>query len=293
MISKKQVITFILILFIQYGYSQNRFEQGYYISNNGSKTDCLIEKKEWAIWSNDFFYATINGTVKQIKIEDVKEFGIENKLKFITREVEIERSSDNINKLDKSSDFVFNKERILLKVIVEGDLSLYQYLDFNVKKLFFKTITGNLTQLKYKRYSNETNKTINAIIEYKNQLRENMKCSNIDFKELNFGPKNLVASLQSFIQSILLDYGINSNLVDGAPGVYVEGNKIASIGLRVSRGKTYHGISLNVDMDLEPFTFINPCGYEGLKVVQIKDFNKNITIKDVEKLAIKKLENIF
>ena len=78
-----------------------------------------------------------------------------------------------------------------------------------------------------------------------------------------------------------------------APGVYVEGNKIASIGLRVSRGKTYHGISLNVDMDLEPFTLINPCGYEGLKVVQIKDFNKNITIKDVEKLAIKKLENIF
>ena len=127
MISKKQVITFILILFIQYGYSQNRFEQGYYISNSGSKTDCLIEKKEWAIWSNDFFYATINGSVKQIKIEDVKEFGIENKLKFITKEVEIEKSSDNINKLDKSSDFVFNKERVLLKVIVEGDLSLYQY----------------------------------------------------------------------------------------------------------------------------------------------------------------------
>ena len=91
MISKKQVITFIIILFIQYGYSQNRFEQGYYISNSGSKTDCLIEKKEWAIWSNDFFYATINGSVKQIKIEDVKEFGIENKLKFITKEVEIER----------------------------------------------------------------------------------------------------------------------------------------------------------------------------------------------------------
>ena len=115
----------------------------------------------------------------------------------------------------------------------------------------------------------------------------------LNFKELNFGPKTLVASLQSFIQSILLDCGINSNLIDGAPGVYVEGNKIASIGLRVSRGKTYHGISLNVDMDLEPFTLINPCGYKGLKVVQIKDFNKNITIKDVEKLAIKKLENIF
>ena len=115
----------------------------------------------------------------------------------------------------------------------------------------------------------------------------------LDFKELNFGPKTLVAKLQSFVQSILLEYGISSNLIDGAPGVYAERKKIASIGLRISRGKTYHGISINTDMDLEPFSFINPCGYEGLQVTQIKDFNKNITIKDVEKLAIKKLENIF
>ena len=110
---------------------------------------------------------------------------------------------------------------------------------------------------------------------------------------MNFGPKTLVAKLQSFVQSILLEYGISSNLIDGAPGVYVQSRKIASIGLRISRGKTYHGISINTDMDLEPFSFINPCGYEGLQVTQIKDFNKNITIKDVEKLAIKKLENIF
>ena len=115
----------------------------------------------------------------------------------------------------------------------------------------------------------------------------------LDFKKLNMGPKTLVESLQRFVQSILNELEIESSLIKGAPGVYVDDKKIASIGLRISNGKTYHGISINIDMDLEPFSYINPCGYEGLKVVQLKDYVSNITIKDVEKLAIKKLENIF
>ena len=69
--------------------------------------------------------------------------------------------------------------------------------------------------------------------------------------------------------------------------------KIASIGLRISKGKTYHGISINVDMDLTPFSYINPCGYEGLEVTQIKELNDKVTIKDVERLAIELLEPIF
>lgn len=115
----------------------------------------------------------------------------------------------------------------------------------------------------------------------------------LDFKKLNMGPKTLVETLQKFVQSILDEFDIESSLIAGAPGVYVDDKKIASIGLRISNGKTYHGISMNIDMDLEPFSFINPCGYEGLKVVQLKDYVNNIAIKNVEKLAIKKLENIF
>lgn len=115
----------------------------------------------------------------------------------------------------------------------------------------------------------------------------------LDFKKLNMGPKTLVESLQRFVQSILNEFEIESSLIKGAPGVYVDDKKIASIGLRISNGKTYHGISINIDMDLEPFSYINPCGYEGLKVAQLKDYVSNISIKDVEKLAIKKLENIF
>ena len=115
----------------------------------------------------------------------------------------------------------------------------------------------------------------------------------IDVKKSKLGPNSLVKTLQEFTRTLLANYAIESNFVDGAPGVYVNGKKIASIGLRISKGKTYHGISINVDMDLTPFSYINPCGYEGLEVAQIKDFKKDITIKEVERLAIKLLEPIF
>ena len=109
----------------------------------------------------------------------------------------------------------------------------------------------------------------------------------LDIKTLKWGPKALVKNLEDFIQYLLKQYDIETNIISGAPGVYVQDKKIASIGLRISRGKTYHGISLNVDMDTEPFKQINPCGYEGLKVTQIKDFIDTIDIKEVESSAIK------
>ena len=115
----------------------------------------------------------------------------------------------------------------------------------------------------------------------------------LDIKHLELGPRSLVQSLQNFTKNLLEEFSIETNFIDGAPGVYVEEKKIASIGLRISKGKSYHGISINVDMDLTPFSHINPCGYEGLEVTQIKNFKKNITIEEVEALAIQHLALIF
>jgi len=115
----------------------------------------------------------------------------------------------------------------------------------------------------------------------------------LDIKHLELGPRSLVQSLQNFTKNLLEEFSIETNFIDGAPGVYVEEKKIASIGLRISKGKSYHGISINVDMDLTPFLHINPCGYEGLEVTQIKNFKKNITIEEVEALAIQHLALIF
>jgi lipoyl(octanoyl) transferase len=115
----------------------------------------------------------------------------------------------------------------------------------------------------------------------------------LDIKQKKIGPKMLVANLQNLIQKILQHYSIESSFVEGAPGVYVGEKKIASIGLRISKGRTYHGISLNVDMDLTPFSLINPCGYEGLEVTQISDFDSNVNLEDVESVAIKEMQILF
>ena len=115
----------------------------------------------------------------------------------------------------------------------------------------------------------------------------------LDIKTKKIGPKALVANLQNLIQNILQNYSIESSFVEGAPGVYVGEKKIASIGLRISKGRTYHGISLNVNMDLEPFSRINPCGYEGLEVTQISHFDSNVTMEGVESVATEELKKLF
>jgi lipoyl(octanoyl) transferase len=115
----------------------------------------------------------------------------------------------------------------------------------------------------------------------------------LDVKKLEFSPNKLVSTIQSFVKELLDELSIECNFIEGAPGVYVDKKKIASIGLRISKGKSYHGISLNFDMDLSPFKQINPCGYEGLEVVQIKDLNKDISKLQLEKLVIDLLRKIF
>jgi lipoyl(octanoyl) transferase len=91
----------------------------------------------------------------------------------------------------------------------------------------------------------------------------------IDLRRRRMGVRDLVDVIEHGIVALLAEYGISAAAQKGAPGVYVDGAKIASLGLRVRRGCSYHGLALNVDMDLEPFSRINPCGYEGLAVTSM------------------------
>ena len=93
-----------------------------------------------------------------------------------------------------------------------------------------------------------------------------------DLRRLGLGVRDLVTKIENSMVGVLKSYGIDAAPRADAPGVYVEGKKIGSLGLRVRRGCSYHGLSLNVDMDLEPFTRINPCGLFGMEVTQIADF---------------------
>ncbi|MDV5860062.1 lipoyl(octanoyl) transferase LipB [Pseudomonas mendocina] len=93
----------------------------------------------------------------------------------------------------------------------------------------------------------------------------------LDLRRLDLGVRELVTTMEQSLVDLLAGYGIEAAPKADAPGVYVAGDKIASLGLRVSRGCSFHGLALNVDMDMSPFLRINPCGYAGLKMVQMRD----------------------
>lgn len=97
----------------------------------------------------------------------------------------------------------------------------------------------------------------------------------IDIKRLGIGVKQMVSIIEKSIIDLLSDYSIASHKVPGAPGVYVDGSKIAALGLKVKRGKTYHGLSLNIDMNLKPYSLINPCGYKDLNITQMSNLTNN------------------
>ena len=94
----------------------------------------------------------------------------------------------------------------------------------------------------------------------------------LDLRRHNLGVRDLVCGIEHSIQHLLKTYGIVSQLRDRAPGVYVNAQKIAQLGLRVRRGCSYHGLSLNVDMDLEPFSCINPCGLTDIATTHMAAF---------------------
>lgn len=93
----------------------------------------------------------------------------------------------------------------------------------------------------------------------------------LDLRRLGLGVRELVTAMEQSLVDLLATYGVRAAPKPDAPGVYVDGNKIASLGLRVRRGCSFHGLALNVDMDMSPFLRINPCGYAGLKMVQLAD----------------------
>lgn len=107
----------------------------------------------------------------------------------------------------------------------------------------------------------------------------------LDLRRRGLGVRQVVSAMEQAVITLLHGYGIESKARRNAPGVYVNGQKVASLGLRVRRNGTYHGLSLNVDMELEPFGRINPCGYHGMAVTRLRDLGVSDSPADVaEKL---------
>ena len=104
----------------------------------------------------------------------------------------------------------------------------------------------------------------------------------MDLRRKGIGARELVHGVEAAIVKLLRRYAIEARPRADAPGVYVEGAKVASVGFRIRRGASFHGLALNVNMDLEPFSRINPCGIEGLRVTQLKDLGGPEDVEDVK-----------
>jgi lipoyl(octanoyl) transferase len=115
----------------------------------------------------------------------------------------------------------------------------------------------------------------------------------LDLRRLHLGVRELVRRIEQAIIDTLAEWNIAAIRHDGAPGVYVADAKIASLGLRVRHGCTFHGLAFNVAMDLEPFRRINPCGYAGLRMTQMLDLGGPSRLADVEDVLIVELGRQF
>jgi lipoyl(octanoyl) transferase len=105
-----------------------------------------------------------------------------------------------------------------------------------------------------------------------------------DLRRAKIGVRRMVEMLQQSVIDLLQQHSVEAHTLPKAPGVYVDNRKIAALGLRVRHGCSFHGLSLNVDMDLEPFSRINPCGYPEMQVTQMKDLGINLSLGDTTDL---------
>ncbi|ASR43478.1 octanoyltransferase [Xanthomonas citri pv. mangiferaeindicae] len=115
----------------------------------------------------------------------------------------------------------------------------------------------------------------------------------LDLPRLKVGVREYVCRIEQAVIDTLADWNIEAVRREGAPGVYVAGAKIAALGIRVRRGRTFHGLAFNVAMDLEPFQRINPCGYQGLQVVSLADLGGSATTETVAPVLLGHLAQQF
>ncbi len=115
----------------------------------------------------------------------------------------------------------------------------------------------------------------------------------LDIQRRHLGVKELVRFIEQAIIALLAEYGVPAQGREDAPGVYVAGAKIAALGLRIKKGRTFHGLALNISMDLTPFSQINPCGYVGMTVTQTRDLGIHASLPELRDRLLEHLRTIL
>ena len=277
---KKHFLLLLTILFSINCFSQITFESGYYIDNSGTKIDCLIKNVDWKNNPTEFEYQPSAGSATKIAdITSVSEFGIYNSSKYLRKTVMMDRSRSDVNHLSEDKNPVFNEEQIFLKVLIEGQASLFSYTDGTLRRYFYGMNDSAIEQLVYKEYLNKsnlrTNKGSNQSLllgknnQYKQQLWNNLKCSTITIKtveRLEYKKNSLVSFFSLFNECN--DFNFTN---------YEENKKHKFFGLAIRPRLNYSSLSItNSHSSPSIIDFENKLSYGiGIEAEFILPFNKN------------------
>lgn len=197
---EKKILLILITILSFSGYSQIKYEKGYFINNSEQKTECLIKNFDWKNNPIDFEYKiSEEGESLNANIENVKEFGIYNASKFVRATVEIDKSSEKINSISHDKNPVFVEEQLFLKVLLDGKYSLYHYKSEDLERFFYKTNKSKIEQLIYKSYMISST-DIAKNNKYKQQLWSNLNCSSIKMDELERLEYNKNSLIKFFIK---------------------------------------------------------------------------------------------
>lgn len=269
--------SFLFILFFYYAFSnaQISFEKGYFISNDGNRTECFIKNLDWKNTPTDFKYKLqLNDSESKVEtISTVQEFGIDNESTYKRFKIEIDRTSNEVGNLTTNENPTWKEETLFLKILVEGDAVLYEYTGDEIRRFFYQTQNSKLQQLTYLRYlaetRNEVNGNINQNNTYQKQLYDDVRCGNITVKDI----KKL-----TYKKSELTNYFIGYNNCKNPSSIKAKPTtKKGELLLRITPSINFTSLTIpdrndyNVNVDANNKTIFK-IGFEGEYILP---YNKN------------------
>jgi len=263
---KTILMSLFLIILSTNIFGQINYKQGYFIGNDNEETKCYIKNIDWKNNPKRFTYRLSDkGESETIDLSKVKEFCIFGSLKFIRANVEIDRSSDDINMLSSERKPNWYKERLFLKVLIEGKASLFLYKEGNFERFFYSVDDSSINQLIHKKYL-IVGKGLKYNDRYKQQLLNEVSCSRAKMTSIN----NI-----SYQQRDLVKYFTKYNqCVGGSSAGYVNDVKREKFNLKITPGLDYTSLTIsNLSND---FAFDNKASFRiGIETEYILPFNKN------------------
>jgi len=265
---KNQFLILLLILLCMHAQSQIVYENGYFINDNNEKTECIIKNIDWQFNPSEFEYKLSETSETQTaSIRFVKEFGITNVSKYVRAKVNIDRSNEDIAKLNSNRNPEFKEEILFLKVLIEGNASLFIYEERELRRFFYQTNNSEINQLIYKSFL-VNNKQIGYNIQFRQQLHNDLKCETISINDI----KNLPYYKKELIR-FFIDY--NKCLKTG----YVNFDEKARrkfVNLTIRPGANYSSLVIKNSLSSSHTDFEPKLSFRlGMEMELLMPFNKN------------------